>query len=356
MLVSTRQYRGMGRPMTTESNNDMNSPALTTAVGNESWIIPPTVPHFRSDYDRRGFSFEHRLAAHPLLQMPRLLEAAEEIARQGKKDHLFAFDSRPADTKTKFYALDKKDDITGTLRRIEEAGAWLKLIQMNEVLPEYRALCNELIAELDGLTGLSLSRDISYSIFTVLIASPGIVTPYHIDHESNFLFQLQGDKDIYLFPHDDRQILSEQEIEGFYRGIDDAAEYRDQFPDAGRQFPLTPGVAIHNPPLGPHWVQNGNNVSISLSLAFSRPDLEFTARVRQANLCLRQLGLSPRPPGSATRIDRWKSAMIQAMSVHGTKNREQILFSGIGRVLAPFRTLKSLTRRIKSAHNVSAAN
>ena len=330
-------------------------PDPNTGTRDVPWIIPPSLPHFRADYDRRGFSFDHHLAAHPLLQMARLLEAAEEITRLGKKDHLFAFDSRPADTKTKFYALDQKDDVAGTLRRIEEAGAWLKLIQMNEALPEYRALCNEIIAELDGLTGLSLSRDITYTYFTVIIASPGIVTPYHIDHESNFLFQLYGDKDIYLFNQDDRQILSEQEIESFYRGIDDAAEYRDQLPDAGQHFRLTPGVAIHNPPLGPHWVRNGSNVSISLSLSFSRPDLEFTARVRQANLCLRQLGLSPRPPGSAARIDGWKSAAIKAMSAREATDRDRILFSGIGRVLAPFRTLKSLKSRIKPASENSAA-
>ena len=55
------------------------------------------------------------------------------------------------------------------------------------------------------------------------MTSPNATTPYHIDHEPNFLMQVHGEKDICLFDQNDREVLSEADIERFYCGDPQAA-------------------------------------------------------------------------------------------------------------------------------------
>jgi hypothetical protein len=97
------------------------------------------------------------------------------------------------------------------------------------------------------------------------------------------LFQIRGTKDIWLFDPADRRILSEQEIERYYAGDIHAADFRDDLQDVAVPCRSRPGLGAHNPPLAPHWVRNGSDVSVSLSLNFSLRRLESRARVNEVN-------------------------------------------------------------------------
>ena len=43
------------------------------------------------------------------------------------------------------------------------------------------------------------------------------------------------------------------------------AHYREEFSGRETVFHLDPGLAVHHPSLAPHWVKNGDNVSIRRS-------------------------------------------------------------------------------------------
>ena len=73
----------------------------------------------------------------------------------------------------------------------------------------------------------------------MFVASPNIVTPYHIDHEMNFLFQIAGEKDVCLFDPSDRELLPEEEIERFYFGEVTGLPYPEHLQQRGRTFRLT---------------------------------------------------------------------------------------------------------------------
>ena len=45
---------------------------------------------------------------------------------------------------------------------------------------------------------------------------------------------------------------------------------------------------MHHPPLAPHWVKNGDNVSVSVSVSFCIRSLDHRAKVYQANRLLRR--------------------------------------------------------------------
>jgi hypothetical protein len=289
---------------------------------------------FRQSFNRRAFAFDHTLASHPLFTVPRLVALAEKILTEGDP-HNFVVSNARVGTIDKFADdLPIEQRVAETVRRMDDAGAWLKLTRVNEIDPAYQDLLQRYVRDLERLTGLPLMNDITWATVTVFMASPGIYTPYHIDHESNCLFQIQGDKDVCLFNGEDRTIVPDEEIERFYLKALTSAKYKQELQDQGTVFRLTPGKAVHHPPLAPHWVRNGDAVSISAAMSFSLRPLETRARIYQANAFLRRMGLRPTPPGQSRVADGMKSAVLKAFSNRRPKNWDELLFSGVDRIKA----------------------
>ena len=121
--------------------------------------------------------------------------------------------------------------------------------------------------------------------------------PYHIDRECNFLLQIHGRKQISVFRREDRDLLPEEEIERLWTTDHSAPVYREalQGSRADKSFTLEPGNGVHIPVNGPHWLRNGDNVSISASFNFQFHD-NVRADLYRANYFLRKVGLHPAPP------------------------------------------------------------
>jgi hypothetical protein len=66
---------------------------------------------------------------------------------------------------------------------------------------------------------------------------------------------------------------------------------------------------VHIPVNAPHWLENHNNVSISLSVNFQFKD-SLKANAYRANFLLRRLGIKPTPPGRSELLDSVKSAAV----------------------------------------------
>ncbi len=200
---------------------------------------------------------------------------------------------------------------------------------------EYQSLLEQILEEVDGLSGFALRREIGWSSMTILLSSPGMTTPYHIDHQSNLLFQLRGRKNVYILDSRDRRVVSDATIERYYGGDKHAADYRDELQGQAAICELTPGVAVHNPSLGPHWVTNENEVSVSVSVNYSLRESEGSARVYQVNRYLRRLGLKPTPPGQSRLRDWIKREPWRLLAPARSRSLEELLQSGPGRLLRP---------------------
>jgi hypothetical protein len=114
----------------------------------------------------------------------------------------------------------------------------------------------------------------------VFITSPNRLTTYHIDSENNFLLQLSGKKEINLFRPEDREVTTEQEIERFYSTDTNSATYKPQLQHRAEVLMMEPGMGVHIPVNAPHWVKNGNNISISVSINYHSYDSEPAAIYR----------------------------------------------------------------------------
>ncbi len=71
----------------------------------------------------------------------------------------------------------------------------------------------------------------------------------------------------------------------------------------------------------PHWVQNSNNISVTLAMIFQFPE-SVLGNVYRANHFIRKLGIKPRPPGSSRVGDKVKAfAMGGAIGARDTLKR-----------------------------------
>lgn len=146
----------------------------------------------------------------------------------------------------------------------------------------------------------------------IFVASPGSITPYHMDPEHNFLLQIRGSKEIRLFDPRDRGVLPAEALERFYGGGHRNMPYREEYEKRALFHELTPGRGLHFPVTAPHYVRNGREVSVSFSITFRTPDLEARARTHLFNAWLRRRGISPAPVGQHPRRDTLKSLAWRA--------------------------------------------
>ena len=294
--------------------------------------------------NRAPYLFHHTLANHPLFDIPQLLKLATGVIDRGDPTK---FGLR-VEGDAKFNSAPLRDRLFQAIRRVEEGGIWFKLSSLEELDRDYDHILRKTIGEVEDLTGLPLRHDIDLSGITVFVASPNMVTPYHFDSETNFLFQIRGEKDVRLFDPQNRFVLTENEIERYYAGNPMAGIYREEVLESGTLFHLTPGTAVHHPPLAPHIVTNGNNISVSVSFWLTLAPQVYRARIYQANYCLRRLGFHPLTPGKSRFRDKLKNRTFEMLVKSNPASHDELLFSGMNRLKAPFRLAKRMIRRTNS--------
>jgi Cupin-like domain len=206
--------------------------------------------------------------------------------------------------------------ITETIRSIENNGSWMVLKRI-EQHPDYAELLACALAEIEPLVKQRTGGMLGTEGF-IFVSSPGAVTPFHFDPEHNILLQVRGSKVMTIFPNDDEELVSPRAVEAFHLGEHHRNQpWQDHFAAKGRAVPLSPGDAIYVPVKAPHWVQNGPEVSISLSITWRSEWSYREAEARALNRALRGIGLSPNRPGRWPAQNHAKSLAWRALRKGG---------------------------------------
>ncbi len=260
---------------------------------------------FRENFNRSHFMVGHELADHPLFQIPRLIELANEVATKWPND--LYYEHGEASIGDRWGSRPTSLSIDETMRRIESAGAWIDL-KSAERSPEYGRVLDRCISDLLEVSGRELAAKMRKTQMAIFITSPNRLSTYHIDSECNFLLHLRGKKQISLFSKYDREVLTEQEIERSWTVDTNAAIYKPQFQDRADVVTLLPGKGVHIPVNAPHWVQNGDDISVSVAILFHWWNRDY-ANLYAANYYLRRLGASPSPPFQSKLRDTLKQPL-----------------------------------------------
>ena len=264
-------------------------------------------PGFRENFDEKPFEFLHCFTAdHPLFQISRLRQLIENpVTRPG-----VYFDAGDIGIGQRWDSVpERKQTLEETFDRVDNAGAWI-LMKRVQKDPDYDDLLVQCLDEVQRLSGRQIDQDKKSQEAIIFLTSPHRVTSYHIDRECNFLMQVRGDKEISVFDRNDRDVRPEAELETFWSKDNNAGVYKPQYQDRAHVFVMRPGTGVHIPVNSPHWLKNGNNVSISLSISYQYKDWR-RKYVFQANYYLRRMGMNPTPPGKSALLDNAKRLVVQ---------------------------------------------
>jgi hypothetical protein len=299
---------------------------------------------FRQLYNRHSFQFSHRLCGHPLFELPRLATLAETLGPGNVAQ--FGNDAKVNMKWTEMPSKkDHRDKVARAIADLEKSGSWL-LIYRTQLDPEYRVLMDQIIAEIGEKAGVPLEKEITWRDAYVFLASPFAVTPYHIDHESTFLFQIHGQREANIWDREDRSVLTDLELESYYCGNLSAANYKESNQSKASIYSMVAGTGVHHPVLAPHAFKNGSTYSIALGVHYCLRDWDRRARIYQFNHCLRQFRLNPVPPGRSSWRDQAKIRTLGLISSRNPKTKYDLIRSGIKRLTFPFRAAGAVKKRI----------
>jgi len=252
----------------------------------------------------------HQLAAHPLMTAPRLAELALRI----HPDYVRFHDGERRLGTNLDTILGNDPDrhrLRKALDNLHRADAFVQIMNLRSD-PAYRAVVDELLDEVMLLLPVRDRRLVNRDA-AAFLASPGSTTPFHLDHEQNFLCHLQGAKTLYVWDHRDRSIVSERALEHFFHeGQLIGASYQPEMLAKAHAFALTPGDCVYMPMGSPHAVSTGGDITATVSFLLNTRSAFETVEVYRANCVMRRLGLSPTPVGDSPVRDTLKLRTLGA--------------------------------------------
>jgi|SRR5579864_4534935 len=266
---------------------------------------------FRTHFNRKPFLFRHHLSGHPVFRLPRLAELARTLPPSIVEYNAGQIPvSLPDQDMTPYTGLSAEE----TVRRIEECSSWM-VLKRAEADPECLDVLNRCLDEIEPLSE-PIEPGMCEREAAIFVTSPGSVTPYHMDKEINFLLQIRGSKTISVFSASDREVLSEAELEKHFTGaaIRRNMVFRDRYQERATVFELKAGYGVHIPTTDPHWIKNGDGVSVSFSNGFKTRASLRRGMIYNLNGRLRKMGLQPAPYGQGALRDAMKLQVVRALN------------------------------------------
>ena len=190
---------------------------------------------------------------------------------------------------------------------LETSGSWVALHNVQTV-PEYRKILHDALEEL--LPAIEPhDSGLFHKAVWVFMQSPFAVTPYHMDHEQNFLMQIKGRKHAQVWNAQD--VLSDTILQNFHASNSRAGVF---FEESLRQKAvsriLEPGHGIFMPQTCPHLVENADNVSITVSFTYCSQYTRKAENTHRFNHALyKRFGIKSEPVGHSPIIDSSKAAI-----------------------------------------------
>ena len=330
----TRSHRGGDHDLT-EKPLDSSLPLIlyllivkkrVTMPAARKRIVDCHPEEFRRNFNRLPHEVRHTLGSQPLFQLPALAELAFRVSERKNPHHpkgdIFV-DQGNVDSPLETLRASRKLDVAEIVKDIEAGKTWI-ILKHIEREPGYRDVFENCICDILELAGKNIVKSIKWFEAILFITSPNRVTEYHIDRECSWLLQLQGNKDIHFFDRADKDVLPDDELERYWVVDNLASVYKPQYESRAMVFHMQPGTGVHSPVNTPHWLQNGNNVSVSLNINFQFHEYAWE-NLFKANYYLRRAGMRPAPPGRYPLSDRIKSrayTVVQGMrrTVKGLPN------------------------------------
>lgn len=214
---------------------------------------------------------------------------------------------------------DKRQDvsISQVIEQIRSGSSYI-MVRSPEAHPSFAELHRELLADVESvMRARGMHSQAEDSQLYLFIASPGAITPFHIDRYSTFLLQFRGTKEVTVFPQWDERVVTSREREDYATYKSTQLAWDTSRENLGMRFQFAPGRALHIPFMAGHHVKNGmDDVSVSMSIIFKTPESIAWQRALGFNGLLRRVlgpvGFSPARVGANDSRDSAKARAYDA--------------------------------------------
>jgi len=250
-----------------------------------------------SEQEYKQFGLTPQVSKHtyhtlPLFQPEALIQLLDEYPRKHLQAYSMGTDPlRNEDWKQ----VDIKPDTSGDelWRTVEKGRLWLNLVHIEKNRTEYRHLIDDMYVHLGEKCPHLQNPKSTHS--ALLISSPGAQVYYHLDAEPNMLWHMRGEKDVWLYPAMDSELVPQEYLEDIYAGEKgENLPYRAEFDAKAAHHRLTPGDAASWPHNGPHRIVNAD-MNVSLATSYYTPVVYRRQYVQLANrFLLRPMGIQNR--------------------------------------------------------------
>ena len=259
--------------------------------------------------DRQSFLFHHKLLGHPALALQNLGRMIPALPEW--QVHYSSGKLQPSDDFGRAHVTHANGlSIEETIETIRTSDSYIMIREPNTDV-SFHPLFRELIRDVQGvMQDCGAGREAHDAKLYLFISSPNSVTPFHIDRYSNFLMQIQGRKEVSVFPQWDERSVPSRVRESVVAYSGERATWQPEMDELRTVYRLEPGDALHVPFVAGHHVRNGPEVSITLSLFFHTDATRSLTRAMHLNDKLRRrFGLRPHPVGMAPVRDAVKSGV-----------------------------------------------
>lgn len=260
--------------------------------------------------DKQSFITRHHLINHPLMSLDSLSRMIQRLPNN-QVFYSSASVKRDADFDRAWIEHKSRFSLKDALQDLANTDAYI-MVRSPETDPEYQPLFQEILQTVQDAVR-TVDPDVRGAMLYLFISSPNSTTPFHVDRYSTLLMQFTGTKTLYLWPPNDRKTVSEEAMETlFYDPAQRGPRLADARETAGIPHTIGPGETLHIPFTAPHWVKNGPEVSISMSVIYRTRNSDRMMNAYKLNHQLRhKFGWHPRQVGTAPVIDQCKDALLR---------------------------------------------
>ena len=274
--------------------------------------VPKTIGQLASDdaFPRQPLGFTHDLHLDGRLTLASVADLADRLPRRSVIADTAAQPLLVPQGGPPRGALDRPGDV---IRDLRNANAWLTLLNV-EADPGMAEIMNNHLDQLEsGMIARQGHRrgQMRKRVAFVFVSSPNSVTPVHFDIEHSLLMQVSGRKTVSIGRWDS-DAARRHEIDRYWDGSHGRIE---TLPPEAAAYTLTPGHAVYIPPGTPHWVHNGPDISLSVTLTYFTAATVRENRIEDFNSHLRRRHMTPRAPGHSAAVDAAKICAMGALAI-----------------------------------------
>ncbi|HPE48042.1 MAG TPA: hypothetical protein PLR76_06590 [Hyphomonas sp.] len=252
----------------------------------------------------------HTLHERPMFSDAGLARLLDTYPRD--RLHVYTMDNERHD-KTSFRR-GTAGDLTGAqiLDAVQRGRLWLNLRAANHHLQEYADLSDEMFGEFDAANGVkTMKRDVG-----VLISSPNARVFYHLDIPIVNLWQIKGEKKVWIYPTG-RAFAPDPQLEAIVlKETEEEIFYDPAFDASAVEVVLKPGMVANWPQTAPHRIDNCDCVNVSLSCEYMTFDALIHANAIYTNGAMRRWwGLDPSIENDGVATKYAKAALARGLKL-----------------------------------------